>query len=85
MFGTQVLDKDGISAGAIISEMASYLYSQGTTVSQKLDELYVRYVVFLYCPKHETLKRHRNETLKRHRYARYSSRPRTRRTRSAHA
>ena len=43
MFGTQVLDKDGISAGAIISEMASFLHSNGLSVSQKLQELYVKY------------------------------------------
>ena len=44
MFGTQVLDKDGISAGAVISEMASYLHSNGLTVTQKLQELYLKYV-----------------------------------------
>lgn len=40
MFGTQVLDKDGISACAIASEMASYLNTQGKTVAEKLEELY---------------------------------------------
>ena len=45
MFGTQVLDKDGISAGAVMSEMASYLYSNGLTVTQKLQELYVKYIL----------------------------------------
>ena len=43
MFGTQVLDKDGISAGAIISEMATYLNSKGKTVTEHLEELYQRY------------------------------------------
>lgn len=40
MFGTQVLDKDGISACAIVSEMASYLHTHGQKVADKLEELY---------------------------------------------
>lgn len=47
MFGTQVLDKDGISAGAIVSEMASHLYSKGSTVTKQLDHLYERYGIHI--------------------------------------
>lgn len=42
MFGTTVLDKDGISAAAIMAEFAGWLYSQGKTFQQQLEELYVR-------------------------------------------
>lgn len=42
MFGDQVLDKDGISAGAIISEIACYQYHKGSSVTKKLEELYQR-------------------------------------------
>ena len=42
MFGDQVLDKDGISAGVIISEMACYQYHKGSSVTKKLEELYQR-------------------------------------------
>jgi len=43
MFGDQVLDKDGVSAGAIMAEFASYLYHNGSTMNKKLQELYERY------------------------------------------
>ena len=42
MFGTTVLDKDGISAAAVMAEYAIWLYSQGKTFSTHLEELYVR-------------------------------------------
>jgi phosphomannomutase len=45
MFGTTVLDKDGISAAAVMAEYAIWLYSQGKTFSTHLEELYVRYNV----------------------------------------
>ena len=42
MFGTTVLDKDGISAAAVMAEYAVWLYSQGMTFSTQLESLYVR-------------------------------------------
>ena len=42
MFGITVLDKDGISAAAVMAEYAIWLYSQGKTFSTHLEELYVR-------------------------------------------
>lgn len=42
MFGTTVLDKDGISAAAVMAEYAGWLYSQGKTFQQQLEELYIR-------------------------------------------
>lgn len=62
MIGTQVLDKDGISAGAIVSEMASLLYSQGKSVAQQLEELYQKYGMhisnnsYLICHSQPTIK-----------------------------
>jgi phosphoglucomutase/phosphopentomutase len=44
MFGDTVLDKDGISAAAIMAEFAGWLCSQGKTFHQQLEELYLRYV-----------------------------------------
>lgn len=44
MFGTNVLDKDGISAGVVAVEFISWLYSSGKTLTSKLEEIYVRYV-----------------------------------------
>ncbi|PIK61203.1 putative phosphoglucomutase-2-like [Apostichopus japonicus] len=40
---TQVLDKDGVSAGAIIGEMAAFLATENKTLVAKLDELYQKY------------------------------------------
>ena len=42
MFGTNVLDKDGISAAVVMAEMAAYLSSCGLTLTQQLDNLYKR-------------------------------------------
>ena len=39
MCGTTVLDKDGISGGAVCGEMIAYLASQGKTVMQQLDTI----------------------------------------------
>merc|ERR1712223_20166 len=43
MCGTQVLDKDGISAALRSAELMAYLNRQGLTLSQKLKELYQEY------------------------------------------
>jgi phosphomannomutase len=43
MCGTQVLDKDGVSAAMVAMEMASYLYHQGTTLKKQLDNLHQMY------------------------------------------
>lgn len=40
MIGTTVLDKDGISAGVRLAELAVYLDSQGLTLQKKLSQLY---------------------------------------------
>ena len=44
MYGTEVLDKDGISAAVKMAEMASYLKQKyGMTLRDKLNELYKIY------------------------------------------
>lgn len=43
MCGTNVLDKDGISAAMVMSEMATYLYNNNNTLHRKLDEIYKTY------------------------------------------
>ncbi|XP_070552652.1 phosphopentomutase-like isoform X2 [Ptychodera flava] len=43
MYGTQVVDKDGISAAVILAEMASYLASKNITLTQQLDDIFKRY------------------------------------------
>lgn len=40
MCGAKVLDKDGISAGVRLAEMAAYLEGMGLTLVDKLDEIY---------------------------------------------
>ena len=58
----QVPDKDGVSAAAVMSELASYLYHEGTTVAGKLEQLYVKYGVhvsnnsYLICHSQPTIK-----------------------------
>jgi len=42
MFGTNVLDKDGISALAVIAECATYLNSKDVSLSQQLRNIYDR-------------------------------------------
>ena len=43
MYGNTVLDKDGISAAAIMAEYAGWLYTtMGKTFQQHLEELYQR-------------------------------------------
>ncbi|KAK3576083.1 hypothetical protein CHS0354_014087 [Potamilus streckersoni] len=43
MCGTAVLDKDGISAAAVCAEMTTYVYAQGKTLAQKLEDIYTQY------------------------------------------
>ena len=43
MFGTTVLDKDGVSAAAVVGEMAAYLYTKGQTFSSLLEYIYRTY------------------------------------------
>lgn len=40
MCGSSVLDKDGISAGVRVAEMAAYLETMGLTLVDKLEEIY---------------------------------------------
>ncbi|EDO44486.1 predicted protein [Nematostella vectensis] len=47
MYGTNVLDKDGISAAAVMAEMATYLDRQGLTLTDQLAKLYERYGVHI--------------------------------------
>ena len=42
MYGTNVLDKDGVSAAVVMAEMAAYLQRQGLTLTDKLNKLYER-------------------------------------------
>ncbi len=42
MFGDTVLDKDGISAAAVMAEYADWIYSQGLTFKQQLKNLYTK-------------------------------------------
>ena len=42
MYGDTVLDKDGISAAAIMAEYAGWLYSRNITFKQKLESLYLQ-------------------------------------------
>ena len=44
MCGSTVLDKDGISAAAVMAEFAGWLETQGKTFRQQLEELYVQLV-----------------------------------------
>lgn len=43
MFGSQIRDKDAISAVALLCEMAAYEKDKGRTLYQKLIELYVKF------------------------------------------
>ncbi|EZA54197.1 Phosphoglucomutase-2 [Ooceraea biroi] len=43
MCGSKVLDKDGISAGIRVAELAAYLETVGLTLSDKLQEIYTEY------------------------------------------
>ncbi|KAF5285637.1 hypothetical protein FQA39_LY16543 [Lamprigera yunnana] len=43
MCGTTVLDKDGVSAAAVMATMATYLHHHNLSLSQQLDEIYNEY------------------------------------------
>ncbi|XP_051155000.1 glucose 1,6-bisphosphate synthase [Leptopilina boulardi] len=43
MCGQKVLDKDGISAGTRLAEMAAYLETMGLSLREKLNEIYAEY------------------------------------------
>lgn len=43
MYGTNVMDKDGISAGPVLGTYASKLYDKGSTLASYLDSLYTEY------------------------------------------
>eukprot|EP00658_Telonema_sp_P-2_P083686 TRINITY_DN912_c0_g1_i13.p1 TRINITY_DN912_c0_g1~~TRINITY_DN912_c0_g1_i13.p1 ORF type:complete len:373 (+),score=89.06 TRINITY_DN912_c0_g1_i13:264-1382(+) len=47
MCGNVVSDKDGVSAAAVFTEMATHYYNQGRTVSQQLDQLSDQYGQFV--------------------------------------
>jgi phosphoglucomutase len=47
MIGSQIRDKDAVSAVAILCEMAAYEKSKGRTLYQKLVELYKKYGFYL--------------------------------------
>ena len=49
MCGSKVLDKDGISAGVRVAELAAYLETIGLTLSDKLEEIYEEYVTLRLC------------------------------------
>jgi phosphomannomutase len=40
MCGTEVLDKDGVSAAIRVAEMAAFLSSRGLSLKEKLNELF---------------------------------------------
>lgn len=40
MCGNAVLDKDGVSAAVAVAELATYLYNNGLTLTEKLAEIY---------------------------------------------
>lgn len=44
MCSPAVLDKDGVSAAAIVAECASYLHAKGHTLSQQLSAIYEQWV-----------------------------------------
>ena len=46
MCGTNVLDKDGISACVVLAELACYLAQNGMTLTQQLENIFDKYVQF---------------------------------------
>ncbi|KAF9052789.1 hypothetical protein BJ165DRAFT_1339803 [Panaeolus papilionaceus] len=46
MFGTQIRDKDGVSATVVFMELLGQLLSEGKTVGSHLDDLYQKYGYF---------------------------------------
>jgi phosphomannomutase len=47
MCGTNVLDKDGISACVVTAELACYLAQNGVTLTQQLENIFNKYVNFI--------------------------------------
>ena len=43
MYGTNVMDKDGVSAGPVLASYASKLYDKGSSLGQYLHSLYTKY------------------------------------------
>ncbi|KAL5460508.1 hypothetical protein EMCRGX_G033959 [Ephydatia muelleri] len=62
MFGTSVLDKDGVSAAAVMAECAVWLYANGKTFASQLEACYQRYgrfvseVSYFICESKETIR-----------------------------
>ncbi|XP_076177688.1 phosphoglucomutase 2 isoform X2 [Ptiloglossa arizonensis] len=62
MCGSNVLDKDGISAGMHVAELSAYLETMGFTLCEKLDEIYAQYGhhisknSYLICHESDTIK-----------------------------
>ena len=46
MCGTNVLDKDGISACVVLAELACYLAQDGMTLTQQLENIFDKYGKF---------------------------------------
>lgn len=49
MWGTNVLDKDGLSAALHLGTMASYLYHHGLSLAEQLSEIYQEYGYHVSC------------------------------------
>ena len=47
MYGTTVLDKDGVSAGVVAGEMAAWLYENNRSFSLLLEDIYTMYGRFV--------------------------------------
>lgn len=47
MFGATVLDKDGVSAAAVMAEYAGWLHSQDKTFGSHLEDIYLRLAIQL--------------------------------------
>lgn len=57
MVGDIPLDKDGVSAAAVISEMAHSLYYNGTTIYRTLQSIYDTYGHFVTNNKYVSLRK----------------------------
>ncbi|KAF4524356.1 hypothetical protein B566_EDAN007532 [Ephemera danica] len=49
MWGTAVLDKDGVSAAVRVAELVAYLEKNGQTLMQKLNDIYSEYGYHISC------------------------------------
>jgi len=49
MMGTEVLDKDGVSAGVLMAELALHLHKQGKTLLDQLNDVYKTYGYHVSC------------------------------------